>query len=278
MDYLNTAIYAAKEAGKILLTLQQKPDLNWEEKADHYSLVTQADLEAEKTIMQIIQCEFPAHGILSEESAHSVAGEWVWVIDPLDGTSGYLRGLKNYSVSISLLHRQTPVLGVVYNPARNELFHAENGKGAFLNGKPIRVSKINKLRQAVVTISHNDLRMFAVNEQFSRLYFDVNLIRILNSCALELAYVACGHTDTLIQADQALWDIAAGGLILQEAGGRIMDFQGFPLFYKVNENFRSHIIATNGKLGSRIMPFMQPEYRSSRLSESQFMSLSFPAA
>ena len=258
MKYLETAILAAQEAGKILLALQQQPDLNFEEKEDHYSLVTKADLQAEKVIMKIIQDNFPAHSILSEETESKISGDWVWVIDPLDGTSGYLRGFQNYSVSIALLHGQTPVLGVVYNPVRNELFHAQRGEGAFLNRTPIHVSRINNLHRAVVTISHTDLRMFATSEQFSRLYFDVNLVQILNSCALELAYVACGHTDVLIQANQALWDISAGGLILQEAGGRMMDFQGFPLFYKVNKNFRCHIVATNGKLGARIMPFIQP--------------------
>ncbi len=273
MDYLQTAMHAAQEAGKILLKLQQQPDLDYEEKESHYSLVTQADLQAETVIMEIIHRNFPTHSILSEERNNSIDSEWVWVIDPLDGTSGYLRGLENYSVSIALLHRQTPVLGVVYNPARNELFHAQRGAGAFLNQAPIQVSSIKDLRRALVTISHTDLRMFATNQQFSQLYFDVNLVQILNSCALELVYVACGRCDTLIQADQALWDIAAGALILQEAGGKMMDFQGFPLFYQVNKSFRCHVVATNGKLGDKIMPFfLQPEYLSSQKSSTRFIA------
>lgn len=248
MDELEVAKFAALEAGKLLLDFQRKSLLPFKKKESHYSLVTAADLASERKIIEILKGYCPHYGILSEEASRKISGDWIWVVDPLDGTSGFRRGFANYSVAIALLYQNQPVVGVVYQPILNQLFAAQQNKGAFLNGKPIITSEISEINCAVVTLSHSDLRFFDKHENFTKLYFDANLIRLLNSCALELAYLASAQNDLLIQVNQPIWDIAAGSLIVEEAGGKILNFKGESILFKASCDFHEHIIAINSKL------------------------------
>jgi myo-inositol-1(or 4)-monophosphatase len=247
MDELDVAKLAAQEAGKLLLDFQGRNHLPYKVKESHYSLVTAADLASERKIIEIIKDYYPKHGILSEERSRKISGDWIWVVDPLDGTSGFRRGFANYSVAIALLYQNQPVVGVVYQPILNQLFTAQKNKGAFLNGEAIATSQISEINRAVVTLSHSDLRFFNKQENFSKLYFDANLIRLLNSCALELAYLASAQNDLLIQVNQPIWDIAAGSLIVEESGGKILNFKGESIIFKASCDFQEHIIATNSK-------------------------------
>ncbi|MCI0514477.1 inositol monophosphatase [candidate division KSB1 bacterium] len=257
MEYLDVAISAAKMAGEFLAQFQIKKQFTAHEKEDHYSLVSAADLGSEKIILETIRRYFPEHQILSEESPAAVSGAYTWVIDPLDGTSGYLRGFNNYSISIAVCDHCEVICGVVYNPVTNELFQAVKGGGAWLNGEPIRVSSVAGMRQAVVTLSHGDLRHFHRDSHFSKLFFEVNLVRLLNSCALELAYLAGGKSDGLVQVSQAIWDFAAGGLLVKEAGGALLNFAGAEIIYQVDQAFRTHILATNGRLSPHLLRYLQ---------------------
>ncbi len=247
MDELAVAKLAALEAGRLLLDFQGKSLLPFKIKESHYSLVTAADLASERKIVEILKAHFPGHGILSEERSRKIAGDWVWVVDPLDGTSAFRRGFVNYSVAIALLYQNRPVVGVIYQPVLNQLFTARRDKGAFLNDEKISTSQISDINHAVVTLSHSDLRFFDKHENFKKLYYDANLIRLLNSCALELAYLAAAKSDVLIQVNQPVWDIAAGSLIVEEAGGRILNLEGKPIIFKASCDFQEHIIALNAK-------------------------------
>lgn len=248
MNELDVAKLAAQEAGKLLLSFQEKSHLPYKMKESHYSLVTAADLASERKIVEIIKSHFPKHGILSEERSRKMTGDWIWVVDPLDGTSGFRRGFANYSVAIALLYQNQPVVGVVFQPILNQLFTAQKNQGAFLNGDKISASQISEINRAVVTLSHSDLRFFDGYDNFNKFYFDANLIRLLNSCALELAYLAAGQSELLIQVNQPIWDIAAGSLIVEEAGGKILNFKGESIIFQASCNFQEHIIATNSKI------------------------------
>jgi myo-inositol-1(or 4)-monophosphatase len=256
MEFLDVAVLAAKTGGQFLAQFQAQKHFTSQEKEDHYSLVSEADLGAEKIILEIIRQYFSTHQIISEESTAEAFGDYTRVIDPLDGTSGYLRSFRNYSVSIALLDHGEAICGVVYNPATDELFQAVKSDCAWLNDVSITVSSVAGIRQAVIILSHGDLRHFHGQNYFLKLYFDVHLVRLLNSCALELAYLACGKSNGLIQVSQAVWDIAAGGLLVTEAGGTMLTFAGEKGNYQTSRTFRTHILATNGRFTPHLLRYL----------------------
>ena len=227
---LNFAIETAREAGQILLEKFGRK-INVTKKGD-INLVTEADLASEKLIIERIKSYYPKHAILAEESGDAVLMEgtntWKWIIDPLDGTTNYAHGYPCFCVTIALEHDGEIVIGVTFDPTRNELFAAEKGRGATLNGKPIRVSDTEKLSESlIVTGFPYD---FKQKENFSRHLTDFLLhsrgVRRDGSAAIDMAYVACGRFDGFWEEGLNPWDVAAGYLLIEEAGGQVTYYNG----------------------------------------------------
>ncbi|TWT29519.1 inositol monophosphatase family protein [Blastopirellula retiformator] len=230
-DYLTTCEKAARAAGAVLLEWQGKFRVREKGRAD---LVTEADVESQKKIQEIVLGEFPEHGFLGEEEdpANAVSSqyEYRWIADPLDGTTNYVHGLANYSVSLALQHRGEVIVGVVYDPVHDQCFAAERGQGATLNGEKLQVSDVTDLEAALVAASFaaGIQRDSPEIEQFIEVLVRCQAMRRLGSAALNLAYVAAGTLDAYWASSVKIWDVAAGVLLVQEAGGVIRGPGGEP--------------------------------------------------
>ncbi len=249
---LNFAIETARDAGRVLLekfgrieTVTKKGDIN---------LVTEADLASEALIVERIKSHFPRHAILAEEAGNAVVtgvdGGHKWVIDPLDGTTNYAHGYPCFCVTIALEHEGEIVLGVTYDPTRDELFTAEKGRGAALNGKPIRVSATDELGNALlVTGFPYDIKH---REKFARHLTEFLLtsrgVRRDGSAAIDLAYVACGRFDGFWEEGLNPWDVAAGKLLIEEAGGMVSYYDGSPFSI-----YTPPIVASNGTIHAEML-------------------------
>jgi myo-inositol-1(or 4)-monophosphatase len=230
---LEVAEEAARAAGDVLLGFVGRA-LEVRHKGD-VDLVTEADRASEDRIVRIVGKRFPDHSILAEEGGGTAAGrdaEFLWVVDPLDGTTNFAHGLPIWSVSIGVLRDGVPFAGVVLDPSRGECFRALRGEGAWLDGSRIRVSDADTLDRALlVTGFPYDIRSSAVNnlDHFERFLLRSRAVRRLGSAALDLAYVACGRFDGFWELKLHPWDMAAGALLVEEAGGRVTKFGGEPL-------------------------------------------------
>ena len=193
-------------------------------------LVTEFDKRSEEVILSSIQQHFPDHAILAEESGHNhTVSEYQWVIDPLDGTTNFAHGIPVFSVSIGLLKNNSPVLGVVYDPFRNEMFSAELGHGATLNNHPLQVSSHADLEHAVISTGFPyDLRTNPRNNlaQFVQFQMRTQAVRHLGSAALDCTWTAMGRLDGYWEFGVKAWDVGAGALIVREAGGRVTSVDG----------------------------------------------------
>lgn len=246
MDELKAVLMkAVKESGAIIqqyfngtFVIENKEGIN--------NLVTEVDKLAEKCIIDIIKQHYPAHSIISEEVGElKQESDYQWIIDPIDGTVNFAHGIPLCCVSIGVLHHDKLVLGAVYNPVMNELFFAEKGKGAYLNDRQISVSKKEDFRAACLvtgfpyhwpeTGGEHPVRVF---ERFVLAGLPV---RRLGSAAIDLCWVACGRFDGFWEYNLSSWDVAAGYLIVEEAGGRVTNFDGGQ--YTV---FDRQTLATNG--------------------------------
>jgi myo-inositol-1(or 4)-monophosphatase len=220
------------------------------------NLVTEMDLLSEKIIVSAIRKEHPDHGFLAEEKAREqTASPYRWVIDPLDGTTNYAHGYPVYGVSIALEREGEIVLGVVYDPSRDELFVAQKGKGARLNGRRIRVSSVPELsRSLLATGFPYDLRENPVNnfDHFQNFAYRVHAVRRSGSAALDLCYVAAGRFDGFWEMKLGPWDLAAGSLMIQEAGGKVTDFHGRPPGLD-----GSFVLASNGKIHGEMIKVLK---------------------
>ena len=227
-------LFLKKSLGKVR-RVSYKGDIN---------LVTDVDEKAEAIIIGIIRKQFPGDSILSEEAGRdSGAGEFLWIIDPLDGTTNFFRSFPFFSVSIAFARRGEIVFGAVYDPLRDELFHARKGEGAFLNRRRVRVSRVKKISDAFLAtgFSYNVRSTANTNiKNFSRFLKKALAIRRAGSAALDLAYVACGRFDGFWELDLKPWDAAAGSLIVEEAGGRVTRFDSSPYTYVVNDLLASN--------------------------------------
>ncbi len=245
---LAAARRAALAAGAVLMKHYGKVDAEYKKDG---SVVTKADRESEELIKSMLFRAFPGHSFLGEESGLDEKGsEFRWVVDPLDGTSNYSMKNPFFNVSIGLLKGGEPVLGVVFSPVQKELFSAVRGKGAFMNGKRIMVSGETGLSRSKVAFCHGkDKRSVEViSGVFHSMKSMNDTFRQLGSAALELAYVACGRLDAFLSAGTHPWDVAAGLLIVREAGGRVTDFSG-----KEYGMYSPDILATNGKVHRELM-------------------------
>ena len=214
------------------------------------NLVTIADVASQKTILTLIKKHFPTHDYIAEENGTKLSGsEYIWVIDPIDGTTNFAHTLPQCSISIALFYRGTPVLGGVKNPITGETFLAQKGKGATLNGKKIHVSKTARLDQSLLVTGFPYDRANHMPELLARLERFLNVchgVRRLGSAALDLCWVAAGRLDGYWEQSLRPWDVAAGTLILQEAGGKVTNFAGKP-FEKI-QDYGQTVLASNGKI------------------------------
>jgi len=256
--YLQAAIAAAKEAGRIQKLhyglshqVEYKGDIN---------PVTEVDTLCEKAIVQIIQDAFSDHDIMTEERPFEGKGSpWKWIIDPLDGTTNYFHGFPCFCVSIGLEVEREVALGVVYNPMLDELFHAEKGKGAFLNGNRIRVSRVEGLDRSFLSTGfpydvreHTDFYLRYFRKFISKSF----AVRRPGSAALDLSYLAAGRFDGFWELKLHPWDVVAGSLMVTEAGGKVTDFQGGPF-----DVYSEEIVATNGLIHQEMLQAIQEIHR-----------------
>ncbi len=228
---LNIAIKAARRAGSIINRAALEGGALEVRAKNKNDFVTQVDKAAEKAIIGIIRAAYPDHSVLAEESGDTPGArpEYLWVIDPLDGTTNYIHGFPQYCVSIALEHRGTLTQAVVYDPGKNELFTASRGRGAFMDDRRMRVSKCIRLQDALVgtgfpfkEVSRLDLYM----RQLRAMMTSSAGVRRAGAAALDLAYVAAGRLDAFWEMGLSRWDMAAGALLIQEAGGLVSDLQG----------------------------------------------------
>lgn len=247
--FLDIATEAAMAGGVILQKYWGKLNLI-EEKGQSGDLVTEADKASEKEILKVLTRHLPNHGILAEESGQigEVDNEYLWAVDPLDGTTNYAHGYPVACVSVGLLIQGVPGVGVVYNPFRNELFRAARGIGATLNRRPIQVSVTDKLSQSLLVSGFAYDRQKTSDNNYREFCYLTHLtqgVRRSGSAALDLTDVACGRLDGYWERGIKPWDITAGIVILEEAGGKVTAYDGSPL---VMDSGR--ILATNGQIHS----------------------------
>ncbi len=229
-ELLTVAIGAALDAGALLRQgFGTSFEISFKE-GDH-NLVTTYDRLSEQAISEAISKRFPSHGFLGEEAGYDKSGTTLWIVDPLDGTVNFAHNIPVFSVSIAAVIENSVVVGVVYQPITQELFWAERGKGAFLNGKPLKVSSQKNLDKAYLAtgfpynVRENPLHCI---ETFDKLTRRGIPIRRFGSAAIDLSYVAAGRFDAYWEVSLQPWDIAAGLLIVEEAGGRVSRYDGTP--------------------------------------------------
>jgi myo-inositol-1(or 4)-monophosphatase len=247
-QWLDIATQAARQGGMVLKRF-------WgnlreiREKDFPGDLVTEADQQSEKVILQWITKHFPDHQILAEESGLShQQSEFIWAIDPLDGTTNYAHQYPMVAVSIGLIHQDEPILGVIYNPFTEELFQAAKGFGAKLNGERLTVSSIPTLKDSLLATGFAYDRRETTENNYAEFCHFTHLsqgVRRAGAASLDLAYVACGRLDGYWERGLKPWDIAAGSVIVREAGGVVSDYKRGPLQLETGR-----ILATNGHLHS----------------------------
>jgi len=222
-----TAIKAAREAGRILLdNFGRIKKVEVKKRGD---LVTNVDVEAEEKIIKIINGKYPEHFILSEESKELKGNsDYRWIIDPLDGTHNYVRGIEIFGVSIALEHKGSIILGVIYMPCSDELYFAERGEGAYLNGERIKVSRRGLSQALLVYDSNIKLGKEHVVKGLDMLARKTFALRMFGSSVRTLSYIAEGKADIFIDYHHGPWDFSAGALLVEEAGGKLSDIYGNP--------------------------------------------------
>ncbi len=230
---LNFAVKAARRAGRIINRAALDLDLIKVTTKQRNDFVTEVDKAAEEAIIGVLRAAYPDHAILAEESGATGSGEFTWIIDPLDGTTNFIHGFPQYAVSIALAHKDTVVAAVVFDPTRNELFTASRGAGAFLNERRIRVSRRPKLADALIGTGF-PYRVFGHADAYLGMFREFMLkasgLRRPGAAALDLAYVAAGRLDGFWEIGLSPWDMAAGSLLITEAGGLVGDLEGEPGF------------------------------------------------
>ena len=247
MDFLDTGRKAVLTAGRMIAENTARPhDVC---RKSGFDFVTEVDRQSEEIIHGLIHDAFPEHGFFGEEQVSSGGKpedglldempEYFWAVDALDGTTNFIRGIPQFAVSAALIHRGEILCGAVYDPSRDELFSALRGHGAELNGRPIRVSSAAKLQDAILSFgfpaSDMEKRRQTV-DRFIRLAPSLGSLRVFNCAALLLCYTACGRIDATFEQGIHLWDMAAGLLLIEEAGGIVRALDGSPLNIHAREN------------------------------------------
>jgi myo-inositol-1(or 4)-monophosphatase len=254
---LHTAVKAARKAGGIITRASRDLENVAVTTKRQKDFVTEVDKAAEDAIIAILKAAYPGHAILAEESGASGESEYTWVIDPLDGTTNFIHGFPQYAVSIGLLHKGVPSQAVVYDPNRNELFTASKGRGAFVNERRMRVSRLAHLDDALIGTGF-PFRDIGRLEEYVRMFRQVTQktvgIRRPGAAALDLAYVAAGRLDGFWEIGLSAWDMAAGALLITEAGGLIADFDGEDRYLDNGE-----VVAGSPKVFAQLLAVIQSE-------------------
>jgi len=259
---LNIAVKAARSAGAIINRASLDLDLLKINTKGPNDFVSEVDQAAEQAIIETLLQAYPGHGILAEESGRQHGAkdsEYVWIIDPLDGTTNFLHGFPVYAVSIALAHRGVVQQGVVYDPSRNDLFYASKGRGAFLNDKRLRVSKRTRLSDSLIGTGFpfrkgdNFKRYMAMFESVMQ---NCAGLRRPGAAALDLCYVAAGYYDGFFETGLNPWDIAAGALMITEAGGLIGNFTG-----EADYLYQREVVAGNPKVYAQLVQILAPYSR-----------------
>lgn len=253
---LETAIHAAKQGGDVLRRYWGKL-AGYREKSTRGDLVTEADQASEDVVLGLIREAYPRHAIVAEESgAHEgVSSPYLWAVDPLDGTTNYAHTYPQVAVSIGVLQEGEPVVAVVYNPIIDELFTAAKGGGAYLNGEPIHVSPVDRVSSSLLATGFAyDRRDTDDNnyEEFCELTSNCHGVRRDGAAAIDLAYVAAGRFDGFWERGLKIWDVAAGALLVNEAGGKVTGYHNEPV--DLNSGW---ILATNGRIHTELHDQLQ---------------------
>jgi myo-inositol-1(or 4)-monophosphatase len=253
---LNIAVKAARRAGNIISRASRNLDIVAAREKAANDYVSEVDQEAEQAIIRTLLEAYPDHSILAEESGASGKSENQWIIDPLDGTTNFLHGFPQYAVSIALAQKGIVTQAVIYDPCRNDLFTASRGRGAYLNETRLRVSKRAELKTSLIGTGF-PFRQFEHVDTYLAMFRDMMKktagVRRPGAAALDLAYVAAGHLDGFWEMGLSPWDIAAGSLLVTEAGGLIGDLEG-------NENYMQsgNVVAGNPKVFVEILKLLGP--------------------
>lgn len=250
-DFLEVAKQAALEAGKVALKYFGKEHALEIKGGDSSNFATAADLEAEKRIIKIIKNNFPDHSFIAEESGEEGDSEYIWVIDPIDGTVSFSSGLPTFVVSIGLLKNNTPILGVIYQVLTKDLYYASKDGGAYLNGKRIKVSDTKDLEKAMLGIdfAHREKRMGKTQKYILPLIDKVRYPISIGSDALLLALISKGVLDGFA-TETNIWDCITGAILITEAGGKFTDNLGGEVDWS---KMRLDIIASNGLIHKQIL-------------------------
>ncbi len=253
---LNTAVKAARRAGTIINRASQNLDILavTEKTANDY--VSEVDRAAEQAIVRALLEAYPTHAVLAEEGGASGKSEFQWIIDPLDGTTNYLHGFPQYAVSIALAHKGVLSHAVIYDPVHNDLFTASRGRGAYLNDKRLRISKRTNLQKSLIGTGF-PFREFAHIDTYLAMFRDLTQktsgLRRAGAATLDLAYVAAGRLDGFWEFGLSPWDMAAGSLLVTEAGGLVGDLEGNGGYLE-----SGNIVAGNPKIFSQLIQALAP--------------------
>jgi myo-inositol-1(or 4)-monophosphatase len=257
---INTAVKAARRAAAIINRASFEVEQLRVTAKNHNDFVTEVDQAAEQAIIDVLRQAYPDHAILAEESGPSAnltgENEHVWIIDPLDGTTNFIHGFPQYAVSIALQYRGQITQAVVYDPTRNELFTASKGGGAFLNEKRLRVAKRDKLADALIGTGFPYTDLSALDEYVKMFHLMTQKsagLRRPGAAALDLAYVAAGRLDGFFEKNLKPWDIAAGALLITEAGGIVADFSG-----ESDYLYHGDVIAGSPKIFGQMLKLLTP--------------------
>jgi myo-inositol-1(or 4)-monophosphatase len=258
---LNTAVKAARRAGNVINRASRDLDAIAVRTKSANDFVSEVDHEAEHAIVETLRGAYPSHAILAEEGGASGSSDFVWIIDPLDGTTNFLHGFPQYAVSIALTHKGVLQQAVVYDPTRNDLFTATRGSGAFLNNQRIRVSKRTRLAESLVGTGF-PFRQFANVDAYLAIFRDLMQktagVRRPGAASLDLAYVAAGRLDAFWEFGLSPWDMAAGALLILEAGGLVGDTEGNDRYMETG-----NLAAGNPKVFSQLLQAIEPHLTAS---------------
>jgi len=267
---LNVAIKAARAAGALINRASLDLDLLKVNTKSPNDFVTEVDQMAEQAIIETLLAAYPGHGILAEESGRTHGAknsEYVWIIDPLDGTTNFIHGFPVYAVSIALAFRDQVQQAVVYDPSRNDLFYASKGRGAYLNDKRLRVSKRTRMQDSLIGTGFpfrkgDNFKRYV--KMFEEVMQNCAGLRRPGAAALDLCYVAAGYYDGFFETGLNPWDIAAGSLIITEAGGLIGNFTGEADFM-----YQREVVAGNPKIYGQMVGILAPYTRVIKAEEAK---------
>jgi len=260
-SYLETAADIAREAGALLTNYFERR-VAFELKGD-FDLVTEADRASERLVVERLRSHFPLHSIVAEEGGgHESSSEYRWYVDPLDGTTNFAHGFPMFNVTLALEQAGQLIAGVVFDPLRAEMFSAERGAGSYLNNRRIHVSAASKMEDCLFATGFPSFkRHLNINVHFfHQVAMTTHGVRRGGSAALDLAYVACGRLDGFWEFGLKVWDMAAGVLLVEEAGGKCSDMKGRPMDLR-----GKHVLADNGKVHDQVLALFaevfQGQYR-----------------